>query len=147
VARDSTVYDAIVVALQGTNAFTAVDFGEPGGAGPASSDWLTFVSVNHVSADEIDVCTPIKIDRRVQYRIEIAVREEDPATRTKELDRLCNVARSVLNGVSLGGLTFPAFTLLRRDTTARPKHPEDVRTLTGEFLYEIDGYGGHDATA
>jgi len=146
-SRDSTVYAAIVSALQGTNEFTSVEFGE-GDAGPASSDWLTLATVNHVSGDEIDVCSPIKIDRRVRYRLEIAVREEEPETRDKELDRLSNVARTVLNGTSLGGLTFPPFTLLRQDSKPnRPKHPGDVRIMTGEFVYEIDGYAGHDTTA
>jgi len=143
-ARDSDVYDAMVATLEATNAFTAVTFGEPLNAGPTPADDQILCVLNHVAGDELDDVDPIEIVRRVQYRVEIDVREEDPPTRVKLLDRLGNTVRKTLNGQCFASLTLPGLTLVRRDTLGPPRHPNQTLTLNGEFAYLISGYGGHD---
>jgi len=145
-ARDSDVYDDVVARLTATNAFTQVTFGEALSAGPTPSDDQYLVAVTHQRGDELDDVDPVEIVRRVQAKIEISVRIEDPQERAKVLDRLQNTVKRTLNGVSLGSLTLPAWTMVRNDTLATANHPNQVCTLNFEFSYLISGYSGHDDT-
>ena len=142
-ARDGDVYDDILAKLTATNVFTQVNFGEPLNVGPTPADDQYLCVVNHLGADELDDVDPVEIVRKARFKVEISVREEDPATRVKTLGRLANTVRKTLNGQSLGGLTLPAWTMVRGDTLANPQHPNQVFTLNGEFAYLISGYGGH----
>lgn len=144
-ARDSDVYDAIVAALQATGAFTEVSWGsEPLGAGPTPADDTYLAIVTHVSGEDLDDVDPVEIVRRVQFRVEVDAREQDPLARAKALDRLANVVKRAINGQSLAGLTLPPLTLIRRDQAGRPQHPGQTATLNGEFAYLVAGYDGFD---
>lgn len=143
-SRDNDIYVAAVDLLKATNAFTEVTYGEPLNVGPTPADTQYLCVINHTSDSELDDVDPIQIVRTCTATIQIDVREQDPETRVNVLDRLGNTVRKTLNGQSLASLTLPPLTLCRRGSLGKPSHPNQTLTLSFEFAYLIDGYGGHD---
>lgn len=79
------------------------------------------------------------------YMIQITVRDDNPLRRLARMERAKAVARNRLDGVSIGGITFPALTKLRLDrpvTTVNP--PDSTYRMRGEWTYLVDGPDGHD---
>ena len=142
-ARDSDIFDDMVSRLVATNAFTLVSYGDQT---PTEGNDSYICVINPISDDELDDVAPIEIVRRVRFQVYLEVREEEPTTRVKALDRLANTVRKTLNGVSLASLTLPPLTMVRSGVLSEPRHPGQTLKLTGEFAYLIPGYGGHDDT-
>jgi hypothetical protein len=75
----------------------------------------------------------------------LAVSDTDRRAAALRLGRLEALVCNALSGVSLGGLTLPALTLVRKsrkDKHAKP--PQRRHVLTVEWAYLVDEPGGHD---
>jgi hypothetical protein len=96
--------------------------------------------------DEWDDAVEVSIPRRVSWTLTILVRDSDPEVRDSTADRLSNLAQDTLDGVSLGGITLPGRTKLRRGVWSRPASAERRLVLAGEFTYIVSGFAGHDDT-
>jgi hypothetical protein len=81
---------------------------------------------------------------RGKFRLEIQAKGEDPADRHRLISSLCAVAKNAINGQSLGNLTFPMLTLLRREGKPTIAPPYAIQFMDGEWELLIKGFGGFD---
>jgi len=85
--------------------------------------------------------------RTCTFTITLIVRMEEPDARQDWLDYLSDRACNALDGVSLAGIAFGPLTIVQRGQYGpTPQHPEQRATLTGQFVYEVVGYGARDET-
>ena len=85
--------------------------------------------------------------RTCTFSITLIVRMEEPDARQDWLDYLSDRACNALDGKSLADITFAPLTAVQRGQyAATPQHPEQRAVLTGQFAYEVVGYGARDET-
>lgn len=148
VGHDWDIMEDIQTRLEATGQFDGVHLtGPPTYQQVAASEdvtaWLQLVDWDEDdSRDDLD---NVEVTRRVHWTLTIAVRFAEGERRDRELSRLTSVAQNALNGKSLAGITLPGLTRLRRGRFDEPNTPERRTIITGEFLYLIEGFGGHDA--
>lgn len=94
--------------------------------------------------DDADDTDGVSIVHRCEYEVALAVRDESPRSRVRQLDALHAAMLNLLDGVSLGGVTLPPLTKLRRGRYQAARHPEQRKVIAGEFSYLVEGFGGHD---
>lgn len=93
--------------------------------------------------DESDDEEEVQSTRRVHWTLTLIVRDDDPETRERTLDRLLAVSQNALDGQALGGITIPDWTRLRRGRYGTPSGPEQRMTVTGEFAYWVAGFNSN----
>lgn len=146
--RDDRVLLAARALLDATGQFSRVECGHGPEDWDFSAEDRAYALLWIEDQDEIDDgMSGVEADivHSAVYMLRIAVRDEGPAARLERLQRLGSVAKNALDGVSIGGITFPGFTklrLARREAGAR--HPDSWRTHRGEWRYLVAGFGGHD---
>jgi len=83
--------------------------------------------------------------RTCTFAVTLIVRMEEPEQRQDWLDYLTDRVCNALDGKSLADITFGPLTLIQRGQyAAMPQHPEQRAVLTGQFVYEVVGYGARD---
>jgi hypothetical protein len=94
---------------------------------------------------ESDQVGPVELGRKVAFALAIGVRHVDPTARYRAVCRLDALCCNALNGESLGGFCWGAYTLMGpgRDQPAAGE-PNAVRIVRGEFAYPVPGYDGLD---
>jgi hypothetical protein len=145
---DATVLQAIRDALIATKEFDGVYADLPEFQGEAASD-RTAAVVAPLDFDENDGWddpTDVLSTRHVRWNLMLIVREEDNQARQNELARLFALAQNELDGKSLGSITLPAFTRLRKGRYRNSNSPEQCLKAVGEFTYLVHGFGGHTAS-
>lgn len=139
--RDADIYDDIIARLEATRVFTYVSSFET--VGPdVTADNTYLVKVIPGEGEDIDICDPIVIERKVTFKLIIDVQEIDPRTRWRIMDQISNVARNALNGQSLANMTFPDLTIIRRYQSGKATNPTQAFVLSGECIYQVQGFDG-----
>jgi hypothetical protein len=84
----------------------------------------------------------------VAFYVAVGVRSTEPRTRLLRMVRYRNLVKNALNGRDLGGVTYPAWTLMDqwRDDL-RASAPEARCVIRGSFRMPIDGYQGYEVPA
>jgi len=110
--RERDIRQAAVDLLAATGEFDAVELGKSDPSeNPASSRKLCTVDPQDTQeSDQWDSALDGGTVYKVRIALEITVRENDAKLRDDEVERLLNVVRNTLNGVSIGGFTLPEFT-------------------------------------
>ena len=78
--------------------------------------------------------------------VTLLARHEDPQVRDELVELLLSVLENAVNGVSLGGLTLPPFTMVERWAWAPPTPPERRIAATVGYRYLTDGWQALDTT-
>lgn len=135
---DLDAYGAILGLLRGTKSFDAVLFSGPSDRHPAGSGPIAVATVVPEGWEEFDEVDPTVVLRRVNFSIELTVRDGDPLDRFGRLGQLESIARRALDGSDLGGGCLPGLTRLRRGRyDRRSLPPEQAARVDGEFTYLI----------
>ncbi len=146
-AFDAEIEDAIVAALQGTNAFDAIYTNRQ--TGDEAAEDLTAVSVEPIDGNEVDswddTAGYLVVDERMS--IVFMVRGQDPSARDLTLKQVFSTAQNVLNGQSFGGLTCPGFTRFRSWKRESRVSSEDKLTTVFQYRYLVAPWTGFDITA
>lgn len=97
--------------------------------------------------DESDDPDDVQDTVRMRFKLTLIVRAEDPELRDREVDRLLNVAKNVIDGQPLVlGQTIQGWTKLRRGKWEPAKGIERRQAVTGETAYFVNGDDQHDET-
>lgn len=97
--------------------------------------------------DESDDPADVQDTVRMRFKLTLIVRQEDPELRDREVDRLVNVCKNVIDGQPIVPLqVLPGWTKLRRGKWEPSKGIERRQTITGETAYFVDGETEHDET-
>jgi hypothetical protein len=135
---DRDAYAAIMSALDATGAFESVLFASPLDRltlGAAATPLASIVPEGWEEFDEVD---PTFILRRVSFRLELLVRDDDSFARFERLDALESAARGAIDGSGLGGICLPALSrIYRSHYDSRSLSPEQASRLDGEFTYIV----------
>ena len=135
---DPQAFEAILGRLRTSRAFGAVRFGRTIDSESLAGQANSLAVLVPDRWEEIDEVDPTSVLRRVAFRIELLVRDDDPFRRYEKLERLASVAKSAIAGSNLGGGCLPALTRLNRGRyDQKSLHPEQVVRLEGEFSYLI----------
>lgn len=143
--RDQDVLDAIVRTLEGLGVFGGVHHADPEELS-FGSDELTAACVTPDSGEETDRYDDPDgpdVTRTARWKLTLIVRDADPRTRRRTLDRLADHAYNALDGKSISGITIPDWTKLRKWKYEKPAPPEQRLTLTGEYAYFLASFAGH----
>jgi hypothetical protein len=143
-APEEDIFRDIAARLEATGAFAQVILNSAPERG--AERWPRALVQDPLSPTETYSGTGL-VWRRVEFWVTIAHRETEANRRYGGLKWLERVARAALDGVSLAGITLPAWTrILRADTppnrargrwtAPRPLEPE--LRLVGQCAYEID---------
>ena len=145
-ALDYDILADVANRLSASGQFGLVSLNGPIGAAPMSSDNVSIVAIIPSSWDDLDHSSnPIVIDEDGKFTIQLAVRDTDDTARLLLISQLQQIIKSAINGQSLGGLTCPARTLVRRgqyDPKWTP--PEQRLAMTAEYSLQAVGYDGFD---
>ncbi len=139
--RDADVLDAFRAALDATGAFDAVLDALPEEQGE-SSEYEALAAITPVpggarqTQDFVD-SGGILNTRRSRYVLTLIVRDEDAGVRNRRLDLLQNIAHNALDGVSVGGMTIPAWTRLDDWGYLKATDPERRVQANGGFAYQV----------
>lgn len=148
--RDWYVLEAIQALLEATHAFDNVYLSElPESRGRSAGELKVAVLEPNdwEELDESDDAADVQDTVRMRFKLTLMVREEDPALRDSEVDRLLNVCKNVIDGQQLvAGQTIPGWTKLKRAKWEPARAPERRMTVTGETAYWVDGETEHDET-
>lgn len=119
----------------------------PESRGRSSADRIVAVVTpsDWEQTDESDDEDTVQSTRRARWTLTIIVREEDPETRERLLDQLLTTSQNALDGQTLGGITIPDWTRLRRGRYEPPVDVEQRMVVTGEFAYWIQGFNQNQA--
>jgi hypothetical protein len=135
---DRDAYAAILAALDATGAFESVLFASPLERLTLGAAATPLASVVPEGWEEFDEVDPTAILRRVSFRLELLVSDDDSFARFELLDALESAARGAIEGSGLGDVCLPALTWLRRSRyDPRSLPPEQASRLDGEFTYII----------
>lgn len=135
-ARDRDIRDAIVAALQATNAFDAIyTTGLPKFDDQSAEDLLA-VSIQPIDWSESDAYDDapagyMQIEGRVRFVF--VARAQDEQTRDDSVEDLLDFARNTLNAQVLAGVTMPTWTKFVSGKWEDPTPPE--RKITAVFMY------------
>jgi len=143
------VYADIVARLVQLNCFAegGVGRGAPSEVLARSSRQYPCAAVQPLTWVDSDRYDEGDFIRTCNFTITLIVRMEEPDQRQDWLDYLSDRVSNALNGESLAGITFGPLTLVQRGQySPTPQHPEQRATLTGQFAYEVVGYGARDET-
>jgi hypothetical protein len=148
-SRDRDVRNAVVTALQATNAFDGVFvWGLPEDKGIGSSLRAAAI-VSPMSSrqeDQWDAAPAggLVITSRVQ--IVLLNRDEDPQLRDEGAELLLDNATNALNGQSLAGLTFTQTTRITQWDWQAPTVPERRINAVLTYQYIVEGWDEYDTT-
>ena len=138
---ESTIMANIVARLIATGCFDAVQLADSEDSVEATQQWTARAVVWPTGGDDVDDAMSYAEDtiRKGRFEILIEVADLEPGDRQAEISRLNAFAKSALNHKSLGGQTFPAWTMIRTDTRRGANHPHSSIRLVGEFAYLASG--------
>jgi|GEM_PF-6977298 len=95
--------------------------------------------------DERDDPDDVQNTVRMQFRLTLLVRDEDPVQRDNEVDRLLGVCKNIIDGQDIiRESTIRGWNKLRKGKWERPVAPERRMTVVGEVAYFVDGETVHD---
>ena len=146
--RDDIALMGAVALLEATDEFRAVipgagpdDDQGPGGDRVAIC-WLDTDNWDELSDGDAGDAT--QVQHKASVTVWIEVRDHDPARSLARMTRLESVVMNALDGVSLGGVTFPPFTYCRRGRRVRAgRKPTRRHVMTLEWAYMLPGPGEH----
>ncbi len=135
---DRDAYEAILEQLKSTSFFETVQFAGPVDWMPSGSAGTPVATVVPEGWEEFDEVDPAAVLRRVTFRLDLLVRDDEPLGRFKRLTQVEDSARAAIDGSDLGGGCLPALTRLRRASyDRRSLHPEQAVQIDGEFTYLV----------
>lgn len=143
------VYADIVARLVQLNCFAegGVGRGAPSEVLARSSRQYPCAAVQPLTWVDSDRYDEGDFIRTCTFAVTLIVRMEEPEQRQDWLDYLTDRVCNALDGKSLADITFAPLTLIQRGQyAATPQHPEQRAVLTGQFVYEVVGYGARDET-
>lgn len=135
-ARDRDIRNAMVAALEATNAFDAIyTTGLPKFDDKSAEDLLV-VSIQPIDWSESDAYDDapagyMQIEGRVRFVF--VARAQDEQARDDSVEDLLDFARNALNAQSLAELTMPTWTKFISGKWEDPAPPE--RKITAVFMY------------
>lgn len=149
-ARDTDIIDAVISALKATGAFDDVVWGEPPERHGRGADLSALAIVEPSDFTEIDRWDDedgLGYETQPTFTLTIAVRNGDPRTRDRRVDRLLNIAKNALDGNGFDGLVVADKTILGRGKWTPATSPERRMVVTGQYAYLVDGSAAHDTDA
>lgn len=154
--RDWVVLERIAALIR------AADDAKPGGGGfhevatsglpedhGTSAEYYRKLSLELVGWSERDLSgepgRSALIERTVEFRVVVMVRDADPTRRDSEADRLQNLATNAVRQARQDGWLVPDKTMLARGRYALAQGVERRIDLSGRACYLIDAVAGRDA--
>ncbi|AMV37365.1 hypothetical protein [Planctomyces sp. SH-PL62] len=145
-SRERDVRGAIRDILDATGAFDAVyTAGLPEDRGERSGDRLAAAvepGETRVAGQGDDVSGALAATSHVT--LVLLARDDDPAARDDQAERLLHTAAAALNGRSLAGSTLPGSTRIRSWAWRKPIAPERRIEAILEFQYLVEGWNAFD---
>lgn len=148
-ARDRDIRNAIVEALQATNAFDAIYTTGLPKLDDQSAEDLLAVSIQPIDWSESDAYDDapagyMQIEGRVRFVF--VARAQDEQTRDDSVEDLLDFARNTLNAQVFAGVTLPTWTKFVSGKWEDPTPPE--RKITAVFMYRylVPTWDGFDTT-
>lgn len=147
-AREFAVWADVEKILASLERFEFVEIAEPADVtNELAADNTPAAIITPVSGDEIDVADDpddVRCDASIVFNVTLVVRGNEARERFDLLDQLRAATMNAINGRSLGKLTIPAFTRVRRWQYQAAAHPEKRLVLVCEARYFVEGHGDHD---
>jgi hypothetical protein len=143
------VRNAVVTALQATNAFDGVFvWGLPEDHGTGSSKQAEAIVTPQSSRQEDlwDAAPAGGLVITSQVAITLFYRNEDPQLRDEGAELLLDTTANALNGQSLGGLTFPQTTRITQWNWPPPASVERQIQTVLSYQYIVEGWESYDVT-
>jgi hypothetical protein len=148
-ARDRDVRNAIVAALEATNAFDAIyTTGLPNFDDQSAEDILA-VSIQPIDwneRDEFDDAPSAYMQIESRLRLVFVARTADPQARDDSAEDLLDFARDALNGQVLAGITLPTWTKFSSGKWEDPTPPERKITAVFTYRYLVPTWADFDTT-
>lgn len=142
--RDRDVRRAIAAILDATNEFDGIYLlslaevpGRRAGDARAVSIEPDSIEFSDPWGDDSDAAGMIVSGRLV---LTFMVRDDDPATRDDDAERLVYIASNALNDQSLAGLTMPPFTRFQTLKWLPPEPPERRISATFGYRWAVDSW-------
>jgi hypothetical protein len=146
--RDTDAYDALLAVLRGLDVFAEVIDARSPDRDQLSADASPAATLTPTGRFQmLPDGSPGRWVRTVEYALTIKVREEDPPTAYRELDRINAILHNTLQGVSLGNFTIERLSNINVGSYDSASHPNYTMPATGTFGYTTSRAVGYRTSA
>jgi hypothetical protein len=149
-SRERDIRNAIVTALEDTNAFNGVfvwGLPEDYGTGASLEAFAAVVPMSSAEENRWDAAATGGIVITARIQLVLAYRHIDPQLRDEGAELLLNTAANAINAQSLAGLTFTQTSRITGWTWQPPTVPERRIVAIYSCQYIVEGWDSYDTTA